>query len=245
MNEDQKAGLPEGSAEEKIAAAMEKASWLRGTIQSEGIDTLQRARFVGANNLEDIEWLLLDALKILGARARLAVLTMGALAEEFSEVSKFIEDGDGYWKPCSGCHESEDGHPVGKYPYSKIFRCDVGAGCHFCGGLGVTWDLLPTEAEIEAMNHELNDPPRAPTERGAEGPEECEFCGHEGDPCGNDIGQYSCTRIGRHPGPCVACGSDHDITGVASKCLHCGGLISDHVGGKTDCMGYPAPEKKA
>lgn len=43
------------------------------------------------------------------------------------------------WQPCSGCHETFEGHSVGDYPVSPTFGCEVGSGCHECGGLGVVW----------------------------------------------------------------------------------------------------------
>lgn len=46
----------------------------------------------------------------------------------------------GFWSPCSGCYETEDGHPVGKYAYSEALGCALGSGCHECGGLGAVWD---------------------------------------------------------------------------------------------------------
>jgi hypothetical protein len=37
---------------------------------------------------------------------------------------------------CSGCFESEDGHPVGEYPWDDKAKCYVGAGCKECGYTG-------------------------------------------------------------------------------------------------------------
>jgi len=47
-----------------------------------------------------------------------------------------------------------DGQETGDYPYSNLFKCYVGAGCHECGGLGVTWQQM-TEDEAEQMAVEL------------------------------------------------------------------------------------------
>ena len=48
----------------------------------------------------------------------------------------------GFWRSCSGCYETEDGHPVGKYPHSEALGCSLGGGCSECGGLGaIWWDL--------------------------------------------------------------------------------------------------------
>lgn len=37
---------------------------------------------------------------------------------------------------CSGCLESEDGRPVGRYPFDAKARCSIGAGCSECGYTG-------------------------------------------------------------------------------------------------------------
>ncbi|KVM70144.1 hypothetical protein WJ60_09930 [Burkholderia ubonensis] len=63
-----------------------------------------------------------------------------APAIELSSVKETLESGGGFWRTCSGCHESEDGHPVGEYPYSEVLQCDLGAGCTECGGIGAVWD---------------------------------------------------------------------------------------------------------
>lgn len=50
------------------------------------------------------------------------------------------------WRPCTGCHETCDGHEVGHYPHSDVFGCSVGSGCSECGGLGVVWEYWSKEA---------------------------------------------------------------------------------------------------
>ena len=50
---------------------------------------------------------------------------------------------EGYWRPCSGCHETNEGHATG--PYSETFRCNLGSGCHECGGIGATWEQFDEE----------------------------------------------------------------------------------------------------
>lgn len=66
--------------------------------------------------------------------------TSGTTAVELAGVAAARASGSGEWRTCAGCHESEDGHPIGEYPYSETFGCDLGAGCHECGGLGAVWD---------------------------------------------------------------------------------------------------------
>lgn len=47
---------------------------------------------------------------------------------------------EGFWRSCSGCHESNEGHPTG--PYSDTFRCHLGSGCRECGGIGAIWEQV-------------------------------------------------------------------------------------------------------
>lgn len=63
-----------------------------------------------------------------------------AVPFELSGVAETLASGDGFWRSCSGCHETEDGHPVGHYPFSAILNCDLGGGCSECGGIGAVWD---------------------------------------------------------------------------------------------------------
>jgi hypothetical protein len=84
-------------------------------------------------------------------RARLALTqsegetTSPRTADEAERLARVVaevmqEDG-GCWSPCSGCQESVDGYVSSRdYPYSDIFRCQPGAGCHECGGIGVLWE---------------------------------------------------------------------------------------------------------
>ncbi|MBS7669375.1 hypothetical protein [Croceicoccus gelatinilyticus] len=56
-------------------------------------------------------------------------------------IAELVEEGDGFWRPCSGCQESCQGYvSTEDYPYSEIFRCQPGGGCGECGGIGVIWD---------------------------------------------------------------------------------------------------------
>jgi hypothetical protein len=64
------------------------------------------------------------------------------LAEGVAEAMREAHalGGCGYWHSCSGCHETNEGYETGWYPYSEIFQCHLGSGCHECGGIGVIWD---------------------------------------------------------------------------------------------------------
>ncbi|WP_430228062.1 hypothetical protein [Paraburkholderia tropica] len=66
---------------------------------------------------------------------------------ELLGVEGELKNGNGFWRPCSGCHETEDGHPVGHYPFSAILNCDLGSGCGECGGIGAVWD----DTDYDAM----------------------------------------------------------------------------------------------
>jgi hypothetical protein len=56
------------------------------------------------------------------------------------QVEECSHDDKGRWLTCTGCHESEDGHDVGYYPFSPDFGCKLGGGCSECGGIGAIWD---------------------------------------------------------------------------------------------------------
>lgn len=59
---------------------------------------------------------------------------------ELAGVSEVIAKGVGTWRPCTGCYETEDGHPVGKYAHSEALGSPLGSGCDECGGIGAVWD---------------------------------------------------------------------------------------------------------
>ncbi len=78
---------------------------------------------------------------------------------EFIDVERILKEGDGAWQSCSGCHETEDGHPVGEFPFSRFLKCELGAGCSECGGLGAVYhdwsgyDLADIDASIAEEKH--------------------------------------------------------------------------------------------
>lgn len=61
-----------------------------------------------------------------------------SLPVELIGISEALDEGDGCWRPCTGCHEWNEGVPTG--PTSKVFRCVLGVGCQECGGIGAIWD---------------------------------------------------------------------------------------------------------
>lgn len=54
-------------------------------------------------------------------------------------VAEEMKESGGCWQPCSGCYDTEDGHPTQKYAFSPALQTDIGCGCHECGGLGAVW----------------------------------------------------------------------------------------------------------
>lgn len=76
------------------------------------------------------------------------------VAVELQGVKEQISEGDGFWRPCSGCYETVDGHAAGVYPYSNVLRCALGGGCHECGGIGAVWDNTDYEAMADYMQRE-------------------------------------------------------------------------------------------
>ncbi|MGJ7508710.1 hypothetical protein [Variovorax sp. GT1P44] len=77
-----------------------------------------------------------------------------------------VSNSQGMWRSCSGCHESNEGHPTG--PHSTIFGCAMGNGCNECGGIGVVWT---SDDEFQAMADFLNgDESAAPDSQGAPKP---------------------------------------------------------------------------
>lgn len=78
-------------------------------------------------------------------------------------VAELVREGYGWWRPCSGCHETNEGYPTGHFRYSHTFQCEAGSGCHECGGIGVVWQIAPTDAECRAMLTDASDD--APTDR--------------------------------------------------------------------------------
>lgn len=54
-------------------------------------------------------------------------------------IAEEMKESGGHWQPCSGCYDTEDGHPTAKYPFSQALQSPVGSGCHECGGLGALW----------------------------------------------------------------------------------------------------------
>jgi hypothetical protein len=102
---------------------------------------------------EETAWMVWQA-----ARASLTPTApaIPAAPVELMGVREEMEKGSGFWSSCSGCYDTEDGHPTGPYSYSHVFGCALGSGCSECGGIGAVWDNTDYEDMV------ANDTPTAP-----------------------------------------------------------------------------------
>jgi len=80
------------------------------------------------------------------------------LPVELRAVAETVADGGGFWTPCTGCYDTEDGRPTQKYAHSDVFGCELGNGCRECGGLGAVWD----DTDYAAMAEFMEQPDAAP-----------------------------------------------------------------------------------
>jgi hypothetical protein len=64
----------------------------------------------------------------------------GSMSEilELTGVAEQLAEESGFWRSCSGCHECNEGVPMGDF--SNVFKCHLGGGCRECGGIGAVWD---------------------------------------------------------------------------------------------------------
>lgn len=79
-----------------------------------------------------------------------------AVSLELAGVQDTIKEGAGFWRSCTGCHESNEGYATG--PYSKVFGCALGNGCIECGGLGAIWDDTDYEGMAAFMASSDSEP---------------------------------------------------------------------------------------
>lgn len=82
---------------------------------------------------------------LTAGRAALAHPTPSTTGEaatpiELQGIKETVADGDGFWRSCTGCHETNDGHPSNGAYFSTTFNCHLGSGCSECGGIGAIWD---------------------------------------------------------------------------------------------------------
>ncbi|SPR97391.1 hypothetical protein [Cupriavidus taiwanensis] len=84
---------------------------------------------------------------------------MGQVPIELAGVMEEVERGKGFWTPCTGCYDTEDGRPTQRYSHSEIFCCELGSGCSECGGIGAVWDDTDYEAMARLMVGQEATPP--------------------------------------------------------------------------------------
>lgn len=68
---------------------------------------------------------------------------------EIERVAEVVSEGDGFWRSCSGCYETNEGYPTA--PTDPVFKCARGNGCSECGGLGAIWDTTDYGAMANDM----------------------------------------------------------------------------------------------
>lgn len=88
------------------------------------------------------------------------------LPVELRAVAETVAEGGGFWTPCTGCYDTEDGRPTRNYAHSDVLGCALGDGCSECGGLGAVWDDTDYAAMAEFM--EEQDAAPQPSEAVAE-----------------------------------------------------------------------------
>lgn len=106
----------------------------------------QIKQWLGPNGRENTASLLLyEAMQMLERCAS------HATPVELSGIADVLKKGNGAWRTCTGCYETEDGHPVGQYAHSDTLGCPLGSGCNECGGIGAVWDNTDYEEMAEFM----------------------------------------------------------------------------------------------
>lgn len=69
-------------------------------------------------------------------------------------IAETMKESGGGWRACSGCYDTEDGHPTQKYDYSPALQTDIGFGCHECGGLGARWEYYSDQGIADMLADE-------------------------------------------------------------------------------------------
>jgi hypothetical protein len=129
---------------EEIADLDAAVQWLRETINDEYEESRGDRKLNGFRN-----WgrMLLEHQRSLDNLEGKDAALIG--------VSSVMQESGGWWKNCSGCYDTEDGHPTMDYAFSKTLGCAVGIGCTECGGLGAVWEYY-TEEELAAMRKDID-----------------------------------------------------------------------------------------
>lgn len=73
-----------------------------------------------------------------------------------NRIEEVINEHEGMlWESCTGCHETVDGQETGHYPYSEVYKCYLGSGCHECGGIGAVWNDYSRFPEYAASSQTI------------------------------------------------------------------------------------------
>lgn len=88
--------------------------------------------------------------------AVLSAAVLSAVDPALIGIAEEMKESGGHWMPCTGCYDTEDGHPTQKYAYSPALQTDIGCGCHECGGLGAVWWHM-TDEELAQFEKDLAD----------------------------------------------------------------------------------------
>lgn len=83
-----------------------------------------------------------------------------AIPIELQGIKETVADSDGFWRSCTGCHETNDGHPSNGAYFSATFNCHLGGGCSECGGIGAIWDNTDYEDMANFMIAQDATPPQ-------------------------------------------------------------------------------------
>jgi hypothetical protein len=113
---------------------------MSNTLPKEILDAAQSEALTYSDKVDKVAAPYCDFME--GAVFMYSLLTTPTQGVGFAESVERVsnESEGGIWQSCTGCHETVDGQETGHYPYSEIFKCYVGAGCHECGGIGVVWN---------------------------------------------------------------------------------------------------------
>lgn len=116
------------------------AIWMHIDAQEKRIAELEAQQAFGIGETYANALSRIAELEAQIAAASAPVVGQQPVVVELAGVKEQIKEGAGFWHSCSGCYETEDGHPVGRYPYSEVLQCPLGNGCSECGGIGAIWD---------------------------------------------------------------------------------------------------------
>lgn len=71
-------------------------------------------------------------------------------------IADEMKESGGHWQPCTGCYDTEDGHPTQRYDYSPALQTEIGCGCHECGGLGAVWWHM-TDEQLASFENDCKE----------------------------------------------------------------------------------------